>query len=71
MERSAEVELFDFMETKLRDGSGVLIDARTESWFRKGTIPGSVNYPFTLFGKDKDDPELVAATQEFRGQGTR
>lgn len=54
-----ETELFDFMETKLRDGSGLLIDARTESWFRKGTIPGSVNYPFTLFGKDKDDPELV------------
>ncbi|MCG6966313.1 MAG: rhodanese-like domain-containing protein [Chromatiaceae bacterium] len=55
-----EVEMFDFMETKLRDGSGVLIDARTESWHRKGTIPGSVNYPFTLFGKDRNDPELVA-----------
>lgn len=61
----AEVELFDFMETKLRDGSGVLIDARTESWFRKGTIPGSVNYPFTLFGKDREDPELVAAIKSF------
>jgi len=60
-----EVELFEFMETRLRDGSGVLIDARTESWFRKGTIPGSVNYPFTLFGKDKADPELVAALRAF------
>jgi rhodanese-related sulfurtransferase len=61
----SEVELFDFMETKLRDGSGVLIDARTESWFRKGTIPGSVNYPFTLFGKEAGDPELVAALKAF------
>ena len=60
-----EVELFDFMETKLRDGTGVLIDARTTSWFRKGTIPGSVSFPFTLFGKDKDDPELVAALKSF------
>ena len=60
-----EVELFDFMETKLRDGSGVLIDARTESWYRKGTIPGSVNYPFTLFSKDKSDPELVAVLKGF------
>jgi hypothetical protein len=38
-----EVELFEFMETKLRDGTGVLIDARTDYWFRKGTIPGSGN----------------------------
>jgi rhodanese-related sulfurtransferase len=60
-----EVELFDFMENKLRDGSGVLIDARTGSWFRKGTIPGSVNYPFTLFGKDGNAPELVAALKSF------
>lgn len=60
-----EVELFDFMETSLRDGTGVLIDARTESWFRKGTIPGSVNYPFTLFTKAKDDPEMAAILKEF------
>jgi rhodanese-related sulfurtransferase len=60
-----EVELFDFMETSLRDGTGVLIDARTESWFRKGTIPGSVNYPFTLFTKDKGDPDLVAILKTF------
>lgn len=30
-----EVELFEFIETKLRDGAGVLIDARTPSWFKK------------------------------------
>ncbi len=53
------------METRKRDGSGVLIDARTESWFCKGTIPGCVNYPFTLFGRDREDPELVAVLQEF------
>lgn len=60
-----EVELFEFMETKLRDGSGLLVDARTESWFRKGTIPGSVNYPFTLFDKDRGDPQLVEVLKSF------
>lgn len=58
-----EVELFEFMETGLRDGSGVLIDARTPSWFRKGTIPGSVNYPFTLFGKGPESPEVIEILQ--------
>ena len=60
-----EVELFEFMETKLRDGTGVLIDARTRSWFRKGTIPGSVNYPFTLFDKEVDSPEVVDVLKTF------
>lgn len=60
-----EVELFDFMETKLRDGSGLLIDARTESWYRKGTIPGSVNYPFTLFAGDSQDPGMVELLKRF------
>ena len=59
-----EVEVFEFMETRLRDGTGVLIDARTESWYRKGTIPGSVNYPFTLFGMEQDAPELVATLKQ-------
>jgi rhodanese-related sulfurtransferase len=59
-----EVELFEFMETRLRDGSGALIDARTASWFRKGTIPGSVNYPFTLFDKEPDAPEVIAVLKE-------
>jgi len=59
-----EVELFEFMETKLRDGNGVLIDARTESWHRKGTIPGSVNYPFTLFSGDPADPQLLSVLKD-------
>ncbi len=60
-----EVELFDFMETKMRDGSGVLIDARTASWFKKGTIPGSVNYPFVLFSKGVESPELTEVLKAF------
>ena len=55
----AELEVVKFMETAMHSGAGVIIDARTPSWHDKGTIPGSVNIPFTVFEKSADDPELV------------
>jgi len=55
-----EVELFDFMENDLRSGKGLLIDARTPSWHRKGTIPGSVNIPFTELTAKPGSPEMDA-----------
>ncbi len=42
-----EVELVAFMREQLADGTGILIDARTADWHARGTIPGSVNIPFT------------------------
>lgn len=58
-----EIELFDFMETELRDGTGALIDARTASWHKKGTIPGSINLPFTQLSKTDEDPEMLDAME--------
>ncbi len=55
----AELEVIKFMETALHRGDGVIIDARTPSWHEKGTIPGSINIPFTVFEKPVDDLELV------------
>lgn len=63
-----EVELFEFMETKLRDGTGVLVDARTPTWFKKGTIPGAVNYPFTEFTKPPEDPAWDKLLSELGAQ---
>ncbi len=37
-----EVEVIEFLKMK----KGLLIDARTEDWHFKGTIPGSVNIPY-------------------------
>ncbi|MCW8828602.1 MAG: rhodanese-like domain-containing protein [Gammaproteobacteria bacterium] len=53
-----EVEVFDFMRDKVNNGSGLIIDARVESWHKKGTIPSSVNIPFTEFERLPSDPRL-------------
>ncbi len=60
-----EVEVFEFMEKKMRNGKGMLIDARTPSWHHKGTIPGSVNVPFTVLSKGDKDIEMVEALERF------
>lgn len=54
-----EVEVFDFMENKVNKGTGLIIDARVPSWHKKGTIPGSINIPFTEFERKPTDPELA------------
>ncbi len=61
----AELEVIKFMETTQYRGRGVLIDARTPSWYKKGTIPGSVNIPFTKFEKGEDDIELAEILENF------
>ena len=55
----AELEVIKFMETSMYRGKGVIIDARTPGWHKKGTIPGSINIPFTTFEKDSNDIELA------------
>ncbi len=43
-----EVELLIFLDTEVKKNEGLLVDARMPAWFEKGTIPGSVNIPFTI-----------------------
>jgi len=54
-----ELELLEFIKNKLEKGTGVLLDARTEEWFKKGTIPGSINIPFTTFELNEADPKFA------------
>ena len=56
-----ELELLEFIDKKLELDKGILIDARTPSWYEKGTIPGSVNMPFTSFDPKHSIGELKAA----------
>ncbi len=55
----AELELLKFIDKKLEVDNGVLIDARTPSWFQKGTIPGSINIPFTKFDPKHSATDLA------------
>jgi rhodanese-related sulfurtransferase len=64
VETVGQLEIFDFMEHEMLDETGVLIDARTPAWWKRGTIPGSVNIPFTVFMLDKDDPVLIETMRE-------
>jgi len=60
-----ELEVFNFIEKDLRDATGVLIDARTASWYNKATIPGSVNIPFTQLSKEPGSPEMDELLEKF------
>jgi len=55
----SELELLDFLMTDAKKGQGLLVDARTDSWYKKGTIPGSINIPFTIFISPDDDPVMI------------
>lgn len=61
VETMGEVELLEFIKNHVANGTGVLIDARTPSWYKKGTIPGSMNIPFTVFSAAAGDSKLVKA----------
>lgn len=58
-----ELEMLEFMQTKLKNGTGVIVDARTRDWYRKGTIPGSVNIPFLTFENNEYHPKLREAME--------
>jgi len=47
-----ELEVLEFIK-EMKDSSNLLlIDARTREWHKKGTIPTSINLPFTMLKKD-------------------
>ncbi|MFA7632735.1 MAG: rhodanese-like domain-containing protein [Thiohalomonadaceae bacterium] len=56
-----ELESLDFMEKFVNTGTGVLIDSRLPSWYLAGTIPGSINIPFTVFGEIPTDDDVTKA----------
>jgi rhodanese-related sulfurtransferase len=60
-----ELEVIEFIKNKVANNSGILVDARAPSFYEKGTIPGSINVPFTVFAKRTSDPDFVRAMLKF------
>jgi rhodanese-related sulfurtransferase len=67
VETIGELEMLDYLVEAGKPGSKVLvIDSRTPDWVEKGTIPGSVNIPWTLLKEDTSDPMTIAGILEER-----
>ena len=65
VETIAEVEVLDYLKRRSDgDESILVIDSRTPDWVERGTIPGSVNIPWTRLNITRSDPFTVADTLE-------
>jgi len=48
-----ELELLDYIkEIEEKDSNMLLIDARTRDWYREGSVPTSINIPFTMLKEE-------------------
>jgi len=43
-----EIELLTFMQNKVSNNTGIVIDARLKSWFELETIPSAINIPYPV-----------------------
>lgn len=61
VETVGELEVLDYLKKISAGDAGVLvIDSRTPDWVRRGTIPGSINIPWTRLSISGSDPLTVA-----------
>ncbi|WP_317622912.1 rhodanese-like domain-containing protein [Thiohalobacter sp.] len=67
VETIGEVEMLDYLARKeAGDDSILVIDSRTPDWVERGTIPGSVNIPWTQLNPARSDPFTIADILEKR-----
>ncbi|MDT8447846.1 MAG: rhodanese-like domain-containing protein [bacterium] len=52
IETIGELEMLQFLVAKEKDSNILVIDSRTPDWVEKGTIPGSINVPYTTLRGD-------------------
>lgn len=62
IETYGELEVIDFIQKSAKDKSMLLVDARTYGWYKRDTIPTSVNLPFKNFDPTHQDYEIVMDT---------
>lgn len=60
VETIGELEMLDYLVAAGDPANNILvIDSRTPDWVAKGTIPGSINIPWTLLKEDTSDPVTI------------
>jgi rhodanese-related sulfurtransferase len=66
VETIGELEVIDYLKKKnAGDDSILVIDSRTPDWVKRGTIPGSVNIPWTSLNPAKGaDPITIGEIME-------
>lgn len=63
IETYGELEVIDFIQKNGKNPDAMLVDARMEGWYKKGTIPSAVNIPFKKFDpKNTIDFDFVLDT---------
>ena len=63
-----ELDVLDFLQDRVANGTGLLIDARTRKFFVTGTIPGAVNIPYKQFSTNADNTDLAGALTQIGGK---
>lgn len=66
-----ELEIIDFLQTSVARGRGLLIDTRIPVMHQAGTIPGSVNVPFSTLSADnpfRDEILVALGAQKIGGR---
>jgi rhodanese-related sulfurtransferase len=60
VETIGALELIDYLQQLEEKGDSlIIIDSRTKAWVKRGTIPGTVNIPFTEFKEDDRAVEIM------------
>jgi rhodanese-related sulfurtransferase len=60
VETIGALEMIDYLQLlEQKSDSLIIIDSRTKAWVKRGTIPGTVNIPFTEFNEDDRAVEIM------------
>ena len=60
VETIGALEMISYLQQlEAKADSLIIIDSRTKDWVKRGTIPGTVNIPFTEFKEDERAVELM------------
>ena len=70
VETYGELEVLNFINKQVKEGDGLLVDARMPRFYNSETIPASLNIPFILFTGDKVNKIIELLGVDFKADKT-